>query len=286
MSANKRTIMYVVIAVICVIAIIIAVYYQFFAEKVVTESQVNQITNTVINTNSNEKSQADLLLEFNKLFTNELYKQKNSTDDIKKITGLEDEEIIYTAYDIVEKKDEKYEINVKLPAVNISGNVVAEFNNTTQSIFADKTSSILLETTGLYTIYNVEYVSYINNNILSLVIKSTLKEGNSAQRIIVQTYNYNLETGKKVTLNEILEAQEIDIDDVNDKIAEEVKQAKEQAETISGALGQSVYKRDLNNAMYLTNNVSTFFIGENGQIYIIFPYGNNNTTSEIDIIKL
>ena len=41
MSANKRTIMYVVIAVICVIAIIIAVYYQFFAEKVVTESQVN-----------------------------------------------------------------------------------------------------------------------------------------------------------------------------------------------------------------------------------------------------
>ena len=80
---------------------------------------------------------------------------------------------------------------------------MAEFNRTTQAIFADKANDVLSKS-DKYTIYNVEYVAYLNENILSLVIKSTLKEGDSAQRIIVQTYNYDIETGKKLTLNEVL----------------------------------------------------------------------------------
>ena len=55
---------------------------------------------------------------------------------------------------------------------------------------------------------------------------------------------------------------------------------------ISEATGQIVYKRDLNNAMYLTENATNFFLGKDGQIYIVYAYGNNNVTSEIDIIKL
>ena len=69
----------------------------------------------------------------------------------------------------------------------------------------------------------------------------------------------------------------------------QVNEANEQAEAISQALaatGQSVYKRDINNAMYVTDNVNHFFVGPDGQIYIIYPYGNANFTSEIDIIKI
>lgn len=283
---KKRNIIYIVISLICVIAIILGVYYQMFADKVVSESDVNEVaTNTIIDNNEEVDNPEDLLLEFNKLFTNDFHNQKYSTDNISKIEGLEEKDIIYTAYAIQENKEDRYNVDLKLPVFNIEGDIPADFNNTTQSIFVNKANSIF-EGTSQYTIYNVEYVGYLNGNILSLVIKSTLKEGNSAQRIIVQTYNYNIETKKRVTLNEILEKEGIKQKDVNKKIEKQVKEASKQAQAISEATGQIVYKRDLNNAMYITDNVSTFFIGENGQIYILYPYGNNNVTSEIDIIKV
>ena len=65
-----------------------------------------------------------------------------------------------------------------------------------------------------------------------------------------------------------------------------MKEASKQAQAISEATGQIVYKRDVNNAMYITDNVSNFLVGKDGQIYIIYAYGNNKITSEIDIIKL
>ena len=58
------------------------------------------------------------------------------------------------------------------------------------------------------------------------------------------------------------------------------------AEAISNATGQTIYERDINNAMYVTDNVNNFFVGKNGQIYIVYPYGNTNMTSEIDVIKI
>lgn len=281
---EKRNMMYIAISIICVIAIILGVYYQIFSKKVINENQLNTITNT-IEEEVTADDPKDLLLEFNRLFTNNFDAQGYETDTITKIAGLEEKDVIYTIYDIKEEKSEQYQVDIKLPVFNISSDVATEFNNTTQTIFADKASNVL-SGTNQYTIYNVEYTAYLNENILSLVIKSTLKEGNSAQRIIVQTYNYDIETGKRVTLNDILEINDIKENDVNKKIEKQVKEANKQAETISGAIGQTVYKRDLNNAMYLAENVSNFFVGQNGQIYIIYAYGNNNATSEIDIIKV
>ena len=280
---NKRNIMYIVISIFCVISIILGVYYQIFADKVVNENMVNEVTNNT--EDNNIENPEDLLLEFNKLFTNNFESQGYDTDGIVKIVGLEEKDVIYTAYNIKEEKENQYSLDIKLPVFNISGEIAADYNNITQSIFVNKANSILAGPKQ-YTIYNVEYIGYLNENILSLVIKSTLKEGNSAQRIIVQTYNYDIETGKKVTLNEILEKNEINIKKVNEKIEDQIKEAARQAETIAGATGQIVYKRDLNNAMYITDNVSNFFIGKDGQIYIVYAYGNNNITSEIDIIKL
>lgn len=281
---EKRNMMYIAISIICVIAIILGVYYQIFSKKVINENQLNEITNTIEDEVTADDPK-DLLLEFNKLFTNSFDTQGYKTDSITKIAGFEEKDVIYTIYDIKEEKSEQYQVDIKLPVFNISSDVATEFNNTTQTIFADKATNVL-SGTNQYTIYNVEYTAYLNENILSLVIKSTLKEGNSAQRIIVQTYNYDIETGKRVTLNDILQINDIKENDVNKKIEKQVKEANKQAETISGAIGQTVYKRDLNNAMYLAENVSNFFIGKNGQIYIIYAYGNNNATSEIDIIKI
>ena len=78
-------------------------------------------------------------------------------------------------------------------------------------------------------------------------------------------------------------------EEVNKKIERQVEEANKQAEAISEALiqsGQSVYRRDINNAMYVTDNVNHFFVGLDGQIYIVYPYGNSNFTSEMDVIKI
>lgn len=283
---NKRYIIYIVIAIVCVIAIITGMYYQIFGNK----SKQNTIINEIIeNPGQDEVIDPEILKEeFNSLFNNSFDDQGYDTSTITRYTGYEDQDVIFSIYNIREEKEEKYNVNINLPLFNVEGDVAAEFNATTQSIFANKANDVLSKS-DKYTIYNVEYVAYLNENILSVVIKSTLKEGDSAQRIIVQTYNYDIETGKKLTLNEILEAKGIELKEVNKKIERQVEEANKQAEAISEALiqsGQSVYRRDINNAMYVTDNVNHFFVGLDGQIYIVYPYGNSNFTSEIDIIKI
>lgn len=284
---KKRVILYVIISAICIIAIIAGVYYQIFGSK---NKNTNIVTNQV-DTTVDENGVIDpevLKEEFDSLFDNSFNSQDYETSSIQKITGLEEQDIIYAACNINEEKDEKYNVDINLPVFNVQGDVATEYNNTTQKIFADKATEVLTNSKE-YTVYNVEYTSYLNDNILSVVIKSVLKEGDNPQRVIVQTYNYDIKTGKKLSLNDVLEQQGIDEKEVNKKIEKQVEEANKRANAISQAMmqaGQSVYKRDINNAMYVTDNVNYFFAGENGQIYIIYPYGNTNFTSEMDIIKI
>ena len=283
---KKRNILYIVIAAICVIAIIVGVYAQVFGDK----PKQNTIKNEVINTGDDDTATDPEVLkqEFNSLFNNSFDDQGYDKTSIKKLAGYEEQDVIYAVYRIKEEKDEKYSVNINIPVFNVDGEVASEFNATTQSIFANKAGNVLSNSQS-YTIYDVEYVVYLNENILSLVIKSTLKEGNNPQRIIVQTYNYDITTGKKLTLNEVLEAKGISEKEVNKKIERQVTEANKNAEALSEALagaGQTIYKRDVNNAMYVTDNVNHFFVGLDGQIYIVYPYGNSNFTSEMDIIKV
>lgn len=282
-----RNILYIVISAICIVAIIVGVYYQIFGDKNANTNTENNEQNIIIDENGVIEPEV-LKEELNSLFDNSFNDQGYDTSSITKITGLEEQDVIYAAYNIKEEKDEKYSVNINLPVFNVQGDVATEFNNTTQTIFANKANEVL-GNSQVYTIYDVEYTAYLNENILSLVIKSTLKEGNNPQRIIAQTYNYDITTGQKVSLNDVLEQRGISTKEVNKTIEKQVEEANKRAEAVSTALaqtGQAVYKRDINNAMYVTDNVNYFFIGLDGQIYIIYPYGNSNFTSEMDVIKI
>lgn len=283
---KKRYILYALIAIICAVAIVVGVYYQIFGEQPKQNVNYNEDSQDPYTT---EVEDPEVLKEeFNALFDNSFHDQDYDTSTIAKMERYQEQDVIYAQYNIKEEKDEKYSVNINIPVFNVASEVANEFNGITQSVFANKAEQVL-NNSEKYTIYNVEYVAYLNENILSLVIKSTLKEGDSAQRVIVQTYNYDTETGQKLTLNDVLEAQEIDLKEVNKKIEKQVNEANKQAEAVSQALsqqGQTVYKRDVNNAMYVTDNVNHFFVGLDGQIYIVYPYGNTNFTSEIDIIKI
>lgn len=212
------------------------------------------------------------------MFTNDFI--NNSTYEVQKANDSKD--IVYSAYDI-QKKEELYEVDIHLPVINISGDVPASFNKITQSVFADEASKILNKKYTEKVIYDVNYISYINDNILSLAIKSTLKRGNNPQREIIQTYNYNLETGEKVELVDVLTKRNIVQSECQNKINQVVSKAQEEAQILVKS-GYQVYNRDLSNSIYQLSNISNFFLGSTGELYIIFAYGNQNFTAEMDVV--
>lgn len=282
MKNKNRMIIFILIGVFCVLAIIAAIYAQFVAtdyDDIGDEPTINVGNNN--NTGvEREKNQDEIKTQFNGLFTNTV----NTGDyDLSTVDKLyDDRDIVYSAYTINESND-NYEINVNLPVVNIAGDVVSEFNGITQELFADKAAEVINSVNAYKTIYNVDYAVFINNGILSVAIKSLLKEGNNPQRTIVQTYNYDLQTGERVEIGRILSNLGLTTDEVQNKIREIVNEAAEAANILEQS-GYSVFKRNLEDSMYNMNNLTTYMLGPSNELYIIFAYGNRNFTSEMDIV--
>lgn len=271
-----RYTMYAIIVVICIVSIGLAVYAQFFMEEDIGGAYENDIE-----AGGNILTAQDVNQSFLDLFTNELY----SNYDDSTLTKIDNnQEIVYTFYENNQTVNGSYSMNIKIPLINIQSDVVAEYNNLTQRIFVDKINSVMAGTT-VYTIYNLDYIAYVNNNILSVAIKATIKEGDNPQRVIVQTYNYNLQNDKSVTLREILEDRDIDETVVANRIRSVVQKASDDAAQMA-ASGYTVYQRNLEDDMYEIDNITNFMEGPNGELYIIFAYGNNNYTSEMDIIEI
>ncbi len=273
-------ILYILIGVLCFLAIVAGVYAQFFVKD---EDKNNVIVPDFNHTGDDvvvEKTAEEIKTQFNGLFTNVLNSGSYDTSGISRINAEKD--IVYSAYDVIDKK-ENYEINIHLPVVNIAGEVPSSFNAITQSVFADKASEIINGKNTKKVIYQIDFVAYINGDILSLVIRATLKEGDNPQRVIIQTYNYNLSTGKKVELVDMISYKNLIQSDVQNKINTSVQKAKEEAEVLVQS-GYTVYNRNLNDEMYNISHVSNYLLGPNGNFYIVFAYGNNNNTSEMDII--
>ena len=278
---NTKTIRYILygfIIVICLISIIIAVYAQFFREEKESDGYGNDINK---GENQNILTGQDVKKSFLDLFTSEFYSNQYH-GEVDKI--VDEKDIVYTAYSNSEKVDGKYSIDVNIPLINIKGQVPEEYNNISQTVFADKITDIMTNS-NVYTIYNLDYTAYVNNDILSVAIMATIKEGEKPQRIMVETYNYNLKTGKKVTINDILTARGIEETIVKNKIKSIIKKASEDAYKMAQS-GYEIYQRNPDDQMYEINNIKTFIEGPNGELYIIFAYGNNNYTSEMDVIQI
>ena len=275
---KNQKLIFILVGAFCVLALIAGIYAQFF----VGSSNNGNIQNPDDNINNEikPKTQEEIKSQLTSLFTNEIISNDYDETNLQKRDASKG--IVYSAYDI-QKQEGNYELDVHLPVININDSVATDFNKMTQSIFANKASEILNNKYTEKVIYSVDYISYVNDNILSLVIKSTLKQGNNPQRVIVQAYNYNLETGEKVQLVDVLAKRNIIQSDCQNKIHEIVTKAQEEAQVLVQS-GYTVYNRNLSDSMYQISNISTFFLGRNQELYIIFAYGNQNFTSEMDVV--
>ena len=271
---KKRIIMYAVILLICVIAVIVVVGVQILGNDVVDNMfGINKITKRT------EEEEANLKANFENIFDNQI--EDKGEYKIQKIK--QDEDLVYTNY-TKEEKNEKHEIDVNLPYININNEETDNFNKEIENTFKGKAEEILKDS-NQNIIYIVKYKAYVENNILSLVIRSTLKEDSNPQRDIIQTYNYDLTNQKECTMQDLLELRGITKQQANQAIKTEIETVQK---TIQGLeeLGLSVYARDPKSDIYSINNVTEYFIGQDNAIYIIFAYGNENNTSEMDIVVM
>lgn len=268
---KKRIIMYAVILLICVIAVIVVVGVQILGNDVVDNMfGINKITKRT------EEEEANLKANFENIFDNQI--EDKGEYKIQKIK--QDENLVYTNY-TKEEKNEKHEINVNLPYININNEETDNFNKEIENTFKGKAEKILKDS-NQNIIYIVKYKAYVENNILSLVIYSDLKQNTSAQRVIVQTFNFDLKENKKLTLEDIIDSFDLKKADVQNKINTDIQKEQKKSEDLI-KLGYNIFSRDINSDIYKVENASEYFV-YNNNIYIIFAYGNNKMTSEKDIV--
>ena len=259
MKINLRKIFIVSIIAICVISINLAVFFQI-TQKSTENEELDEI---VIDA-------AALTENFNNIFDNGINYQNNNIN-VQKIDNTK--ELVYTNYMNQEKKENLYDINVNIPKININNEEANRINTEINNLFYNKVNGVL--TTNVYTMYGVKYKVYVNDNILSLVISATLKEGENAQRVIIKTYNYNLDTNQQLDINNILEYRKISSQEVQKEINRTREIASENVKVYTN-LGNNKYVRDQKDDMSKLENAKVYFIGENKVIYIIYPYGNLN----------
>ena len=269
---NKKTMtIYIVALIICIIAIVVVIGVQILGDDVINNLfGINKLVKRT------DQEEAELKANFENIFDNELENNKNY--QTQKIDNNKD--IVYTNYSKEDKTD-KYEINVNLPYINIKNKSVQNFNNVIENTFQAKSEEII-KNADKKVIYTVKYKANIENDILSLIIYSDLKQDLSAQRIIIQTFNYNLEDNKELSLDDILKIYDLNKNNVQNKIDKDIKAEQKKSEDLIG-LGYNVFSRDLKSEIYKVENIKEYFI-YNNNIYIIFAYGNEKITTEKDIV--
>jgi hypothetical protein len=275
---KKQLFIYISIIIICIISVIIAFYVQFYTR--IDIAKFIGISQKAGLGSKTEEQQQTIKSEFNTIFNNTITND-NDTNNSKKEEA--DKKIVYTKYEKKETKLNSYDLEVHIPHINISGEVVEKYNQEIENIFVDMAKKVL-QSENNNVIYTVEYVANIQDDILSVMIKSNLKEGSKAQKVIIQTYNYDLRNNKEITLAEVLKIEQLNENDVQNKIKADIQTEQKKAQDLK-SLGYNIYSRDINSDIYSIEKSTEFYFTGN-ILYVIYAYGNQMATSEMDIVVL
>ena len=276
---KKLRIFYITIISICFIAIIAA-----FVIQIKQESDPSSIGNISRLPQLTDDKISVYKQQFDEIFKNDVNYLKGSEYKINAYKINKSEEVVYLGYQNKETSLNDYELDVNIPYINLETETADEFNKQIKEVFEQKTKSVL-NTKGKKIIYTVNYSPYVSNNILSLVVRSKLKEGGNPQRDIVQTYNYDLIKHKKCTIDTMLDLKDISKKEAEQNIKNEIKTVQQRVEELA-KIGYTIYARDYTSDIYSISNVTEFFLGPDNALYIIYAYGNLNNTSEMDIVVM
>lgn len=276
--STAQIICFILIGIVCIVAILEAVYVVLFS----VDGTLENVTTTV--TNNVEVDEKELLKDnFLTIFKNKLDSNIDTVSIPKKDQKYD---LIYADYTKVDKVVGRYDLNVQIPHINIDSEEVNKINEEIDKTFKQKAESLIDENNTVENaVYSIKYQAYLNNDILSLILECTLKERTNPQRIIIKTYNYNMNSKKIITMEELAKIKQIDKNKIESEIKEEIDSKISMEKSLTEA-GYNVFNRYPDSDMYKYENLSNFFIDEQNNLYIIFAYGNTNNTSELDVVVL
>lgn len=276
LTGKKKYLFFIFIILICIIALSLGIYIQFFYKYADTDPLMIGIN---IGAKKTEEEYALLASKFNDLFTNSL-KINSEEVRVKKIENTKD--IVYTAYNFVHEDETYYSIDAQIPTINIDTEVIKEVNAEIKNEYYNKANEIMRKTEG-NSIYKVTYAAYVNSDILSVLIKASLKEEGKVEKVTMKTYNYSLTRESLVTLEDLIELKQTTVEVVQKNIRDEIKKAAQNAQIIANEYG-TLYERDVDSDMYDVEATNVYFLTDDGYVYIVYPYGNTEDTNEMDIV--
>lgn len=277
LTGPKKAIFFLSMAAICIVAILLGIYTQYFYKYSETDPLM-----IGINVGSEKTAEELQLLEanFNSLFQNTLIVNSENVNIVEKLE--EEKDLLYTGYKLQNEDENYYSVNAKIPLFNIDSPKAREINKEIKAEFYDKANSIMRQS-EMYIVYNVTYAAYINGDILSVAIKASLKEGNKSEKVSLKTYNLSLKGDRLLSLKDLVSLKNETVDSVQSKITDEIKTAYTNAKIIAAEYG-NLYERDVEGDMYKVENATTFFLTDDGYVYVVYAYGNNDYTNEMDIV--
>ena len=265
MVKSKKIILIIIIVLVLLIVLAIVALNLLPALNV-----TNTISNVTGSSKDQEKSSEELEFEFLNSFTNIDYSET-------------DQDVVIPMFEYEASQENKYEINVHIPKINFE--TCKSINDEILETFGRKVLEIVNDPDIELTKYNVDYLSYFNDGVISLVIKCTLKEGSNPQRIIIKTCNYNVNEEKLLTFKDVINEKNLDELKIQEQI-NNVTRIRNTNTQESADQGYNVYVRDLSSSEYEIANIDSFYINNEGEVYILFAYGNKNFTETIDVIKV
>ena len=278
LTGKNAVIFFIVVFLICVVSICLGIYSEFFYKYSATDPLMLGIH---IGSKKTAQEYSILRANFSELFTNQLYSygdsQKIEVDKIENGKSL-----VYTAYNIENEDENYYQVQISLPMININNDEIKAINKEIKEDYYDKANNIM-RTAKSYTVYKVSYIAYINEGVVSVAIKETSKYGNKAETVIVRTYNYSIPEEKELSLNDLIKLKETDKETVQNNVDEVIEMAYNNALAIEQEYGSS-YKRDLESTIYKVDNAKSYFLTNDGYVYIVYAYGEYADTNELDIV--
>lgn len=263
-----RKIIISLIILLCIVAIIVGIV-ETINRKNTKENLIGTVTEEELNEEKsiNDLTYAEIINKFNSIFDNSIDMQGMTILGYKKIDDSKDK-IVYTATHYKGETKDKYNIDARIPNINIDNDIVKKINQEIDDFYKNRINTIINQNNN-YINYTVSYKAYINSNVLSLIIKENLAYNDSAQKINIKTYNYDIKEKNILEIADLMNNKNLSISSVTEKINNTLEEANKQSDNLV-ELGAKGYHRDVNNEMYKIENTKNYFLGEDKNLYLIY----------------
>lgn len=274
LNGKNKVIFFIVLFLICVVAICVAIYGQYFYKYSDTDPLMIGIHIGSKKTNEEFES---LKEDFNNLFDNDVHINSENLK-VDKINTRQD--VVYT-YNKVSNQDENYyNVDVQIPAININNDVAKDINSKIIEKF-DKKSKDIMTSDKEFTIYEVDYVAYVNKSVISIAIREKEKVESKGETVTITTYNYSITDKKELNLKDLIKLKKTNEATVQSSVNDVIEAQAEKNNDIAEEYGGLV--RNPNDKMYKLENTEKYFLTDDGYVYIVYDYAEKNT-NEVDVV--